>query len=130
MKTTMLVIVDKHGKLVAACPKPSPTARGPVARIAPASPEHALHELQVPAELLRLQTFKELHAAIQPFLPRAGKGANKARRDRADHRRNSGRAVGPASRPGRRALTLAATRARGIGRNRVAGFGRRMVVQV
>jgi len=72
MGVKLLVVTGKSGKIVGICrtPPPSGVETGPSVRIAPASPGHRLHEVEVPSEVMEIASPKDLAAAVARYLGR------------------------------------------------------------
>ncbi len=76
MGVKLLVVTGKSGKIVGICrtPPPAGVETGPYVRIAPASPGHQLHEVEVPSEVMEISSPKDLVAAVGRYLGRSRPG--------------------------------------------------------
>jgi hypothetical protein len=74
MGIKLLVVTGRAGKIVGICRKPSAggVEAEPSVTIAPASPEHRLHEIEVPAAVLEIGSPAELAAAVARYMGRPG----------------------------------------------------------
>jgi hypothetical protein len=72
MSVKLHVVTDTSGKIVGICRTP-PTSRvetEPYVTIAPASPGHRLHEVEIPSEVLEISSPNDLAAAVARYLNR------------------------------------------------------------
>ncbi len=70
MKATLSIVATASGEVIGVSISPRRTGRNSGAAIEPASPKDALHEVEVPGELLGIDSAEELVEVVGRYLPK------------------------------------------------------------